>query len=256
MRKPIVMANWKSNGSLAQAKDLCEKISQEYSSQKPEVEVVLCAPFPYLSYVKDIVSAAGIKLGAQNISQYGDGAYTGETSANMLKDINVDYVLIGHSERRSLFGETDSIVTQKVTQALDAGLKVVLCVGESLDQRKSGKVNEVILQQISAVFLNVPKFLQGNITIAYEPVWAIGTGLAATPEQVNEVHQQIRKVVAKINPNLENVLRIVYGGSVNSGNAAEIFKLSDVDGGLIGGASLKPNDFNQIILKCGRALRF
>ncbi|MFT6835361.1 MAG: triosephosphate isomerase [Francisellaceae bacterium] len=247
MRKPIVMANWKSNGSFAQAKDLCEKISQEYSAKKPNVDVVLCVPFPYLGYVHDIVSASGIKLGSQNISQYNNGAYTGEVSAEMLKNINVDYVLVGHSERRSLFGETDSIVTKKILQALDSGLTAVLCVGESLAEREAGMVDRVIQEQLSAVYNYLPKSLQDNIIVAYEPVWAIGTGLAATPAQVNEVHKKIRKVVSKINPNLENVLRIIYGGSVNSGNAAEIFKLSDVDGGLIGGAALKPNDFNQIV---------
>ncbi len=247
MRKSIVMANWKSNGSFAQAKDLCEKISQYYISTKPNVDVVVCVPFPYLAYVQSIVTGAGIGVGAENISQYGNGAYTGEVSANMLNDLDVPYVIIGHSERRSLFGETDKVVQQKVSQALEAGLHAVLCVGETLEERQSDRVTEVITRQVKAVLSNISQAKQANIIIAYEPVWAIGTGLAATPEQVNEVHLLIRKVVSKINPNLENTIRIIYGGSVNSGNAAELFKLPDVDGGLIGGASLKPNDFNQII---------
>ena len=249
MRRPIIMANWKSNGSISQAKDLCEKIAKNYSKYNPKADVVVCVPFPYISYVQSVISSSGIKVGAQNLSQYGSGAYTGEISAAMLKDLGVDYVIIGHSERRSLFDETDAIISRKVQNALNEGLKVILCVGETLEQRNLGKVNEVISNQLNAVLSEVSLLQQENIIIAYEPVWAIGTGLAATPEQVNEVHAEIRKVVAKVNPNLENVIRIVYGGSVNSGNAAEIFKLPDVDGGLIGGASLKPNDFNQIIIQ-------
>ncbi|MDC0535826.1 triose-phosphate isomerase [Francisellaceae bacterium] len=247
MRKSIVMANWKSNGTFAQAKDLCEKISQHYANNELNVDVVVCVPFPYLTYVQNVVTSAGVSVGAENLSQYGNGAYTGEVSANMLQDLDIPYVIIGHSERRSLFAETDQVVQQKASQALEAGLKAVLCVGETLDERQNGQVEEVITRQVNAVLSKISQAKQANIIIAYEPVWAIGTGLAATPEQVNEVHLLIRNVVSKINPNLENTIRIIYGGSVNSGNAAELFKLPDVDGGLIGGASLKPNDFNQII---------
>ena len=248
MRKPLIMANWKSHGSYAQAKNLCEKIIQG-NQRDPivEADVGLGVPFPYLSYVSDIVAASGISVAAQNCSQFGPGAYTGEVTAAMLAEVGARAVILGHSERRELFEETDAVIADKVVQATQAGLQAILCVGETLAQRRSGMVESILETQLHAVLTRLDTQKLNRLVIAYEPVWAIGTGHTPTSEQINTVHGFIRKVVANFDPTVAKQLKILYGGSVKAGNAGEILALPEVDGGLIGGASLKAADFIRIM---------
>jgi triosephosphate isomerase (TIM) len=244
MRKPLVMGNWKMNLTLSEAKTLCESIKSHYSE---EVDMVVCPSYPYLSFVASVLGGSEVKLGAQNVSAYDNGAYTGDVSSVMLEDVGCKYVLAGHSERRAVFGETDETVLKKVKQIVSRQMTAVLCVGETLEERQANRVSEIISRQLNAVLNSLTEEEASHLVIAYEPVWAIGTGLAATPEQVQEVHNLIRKSVAKFDANLAKGLRIVYGGSVKSSNAKEIFSLEDVDGGLIGGASLKGDEFIKIV---------
>jgi triosephosphate isomerase len=244
VRKPLVMGNWKMNLTLSEAKSLCESIKPDCSGG---VDVVVCPPYPYLGFVASVLGGSEVKLGAQNASAYDDGAYTGDVSSGMLEDVGCKYVLAGHSERRAIFGETDETVLKKVKQIVSKQMIAVLCVGETLEERQSDSVDKVISGQLNAVLNSLTEEESSHLVVAYEPVWAIGTGLAATPEQVQEVHKLIRKTVAKFDANLAKGLRIVYGGSVKSSNAEEIFSLEDVDGGLIGGASLKGDEFIRIV---------
>ncbi|MCF6768079.1 triose-phosphate isomerase [Thiotrichales bacterium 19S11-10] len=244
MRKPLVMGNWKSFGSLAFSKNLCESLSQV---QTDKVEVVLFIPYPFLNYTLPLVLAKGIALGAQNVSAYNEGAYTGEVSASMLSNIGCQYVLIGHSERRSLFNEDDDMIRQKVKCALESNLSIVLCVGETKKERLNHEHESVVEKQILSAISNLNDKELEKIVIAYEPVWAIGTGLAATEKDVDSMHRFIRSVIEKISQPLAKQLRIVYGGSVKPNNASGLFGLLDVDGGLIGGASLDANSFEEII---------
>ena len=209
-------------------------------------EVLVCVPFPYLSQVELLIEGSNLKLGAQNININASGAFTGEMSADMIKDFGVKHVIIGHSERRSLYGETSSVVAKKTKAALDAGMTPLLCVGESLEHRNSGKTEAVVEEQINAVIelLGIDSF--HNIIVAYEPVWAIGTGMTATPEQAQAVHLFIRKLLGESSENIAQKTPILYGGSMNAGNAVELISCPDIDGGLIGGAALKAEDFLQI----------
>ncbi|MCF6775542.1 triose-phosphate isomerase [Thiotrichales bacterium 19X7-9] len=244
MCKPLVMGNWKSYGSLAFAKNLCESI-QNINTEK--VDVILFVPYPYLNFVSTILDAKGIGYGAQNVSAYSEGAYTGEVHSQMLADLGINHVLIGHSERRSLFAEDNLTVSKKVKLALDAGLSVVLCVGESKDQRESNQQTEIVKIQLQSVLRDIKDDQLQRLTIAYEPVWAIGTGLAATANDVLEMHRFIRQTLQNHNQKLAKMIRIVYGGSVKPQNASELFQLENVDGGLIGGASLDADKFVQIV---------
>ncbi|MDA7742022.1 triose-phosphate isomerase [Francisellaceae bacterium] len=244
MRKPLVMGNWKMNASFAEAKTLCETVKLGVVSG---VEVAVFPPAPYLSFALGVAGGSGLGVGAQNLSEYKEGAYTGEVSASMLKDLGCQYALIGHSERRAIFGETDVMVLGKIKQAVAEGLTIVLCVGETLEDRKGGRLNAVIKKQVADVLAELSEKEVAGLVIAYEPVWAIGTGLAATPDQVQEAHALIRETVGNFNSGLAKKTRIVYGGSLKSANAKEIFSLADVDGGLIGGASLIGDEFVKII---------
>jgi len=209
-------------------------------------EVLVCVPFPYLSQVESLIEGSNLKLGAQNININASGAFTGEVSADMIKDFGAKHVIVGHSERRSLFGETSSIVAEKTKAALGSGLTPLLCVGESLEHRESGKTEAVVEEQINAVIglLGIDSF--HNIIVAYEPVWAIGTGMTATPEQAQAVHLFIRNLLGESSENIAQKTPILYGGSMNAGNAVELISCPDIDGGLIGGAALKAEDFLQI----------
>ncbi|MFZ9035209.1 MAG: triose-phosphate isomerase [Francisellaceae bacterium] len=249
MRKQIIMGNWKMNGSFRFAKDLSESLNQVAGSVD-YADIAVCVATPYLAFVGN--NLKGIALGAQNISEYNDGAYTGETSGAMLSDCGVDYVLVGHSERRALFHETSHQVAKKALKAIEHGMIAVVCIGETLDERKSGQLHEVLSQQIAPLFDLLTHNELERLIIAYEPVWAIGTGLSATAKEVQEVHRFIRQIFAKFNENLANSLKIVYGGSLKPSNAKEILSLDDVDGGLIGGASLKAKDFGEIIKNAKR----
>ena len=209
-------------------------------------EVVVCAPFPYLSQVEGLIKDSQVKLGAQNLNTNSSGAFTGEVSANMIKDFGVRHVIVGHSERRSLYGETSSLVAEKVKASLDSDLTPLLCVGESLEQREAGETETVVAEQINAVIELVGIGAFRNIIIAYEPVWAIGTGKTASPEQAQAAHLSIRDLLGESDKNIAQGTPILYGGSMNAGNAKNLISCADIDGGLIGGAALKAEDFLQI----------
>ena len=240
MRKPLVAGNWKMNGRREMATELAASLVDGVPAG---VEVLVCPPFPYLSPVADVLRGSDVALGAQNLASQEDGAYTGEVSGEMLADLGVAHVLVGHSERRSLFAESDRLVAEKFVRARQAGLTPVLCVGETLAQRESGETEAVVAGQLDAV-LDVAQL--GQAIIAYEPVWAIGTGQTASPEQAQAVHAFIRQRVAEKQPSVATSLRILYGGSVNADNAASLFRQADIDGGLVGGASLDADSFLAI----------
>lgn len=246
LRRAVIAGNWKMNKNRAEAKTLIEEL-------KPMVagagcDVVVCVPFTDLDTVVAAAAGSNIKVGAQNCHFAESGAYTGEVAANMLTEMGVEYVIIGHSERRQYFGETDETVNKRVRAALDAGLTVILCVGEMLDDRERGITDELVAMQTKIALGGVSKDELKKIIIAYEPVWAIGTGKTATAEQANEVCALIRGTVAKLyDQAAADGLTIQYGGSMNAKNANELVAQPDVDGGLIGGASLKAADFTVIV---------
>ena len=250
MRAKIVAGNWKMNKTATEAKDLIAGIRKELGDAALPVEVVVCPPATDL---RDAAAAlegcSSIALGAQNVHWAESGAYTGEISAAMLKELGVTYVIIGHSERRQYFGETDATVNQRVKAALAAGLKPIVCVGETLEERDAGKMEEVVVRQINEGLKDLGGEVK-KIVIAYEPVWAIGTGRTATPDQAEEVHAIIRKTIATLPGACEHCaaeVRIQYGGSMKPANAAELMAKPDIDGGLIGGAALKADSFAAIV---------
>jgi triosephosphate isomerase (TIM) len=246
-RQPLVAGNWKMHGTRAEAELLVDGILHGLSSLAG-VEVVVCPPFILIPAVAAKLATAGgrIGVGGQNLDPHASGAYTGEVSGPMLRDAGCTYVIVGHSERRTLFGETDEVVEQKFVAAQAVGLTPILCVGESLAERESGQTTEVVGRQLDAVLARHGAQVFEKAVIAYEPVWAIGTGRTASPEQAQEVHQFIRaRIAARDNKIAENV-RLLYGGSVKASNAAELFRQADIDGGLIGGASLKADEFLSI----------
>lgn len=242
LRTPLVVGNWKMNGSKIMAKNLLEAIKTS-APQNSQVEVAVLPPFVFLSETQEILKNSVIRWGAQNLAAEKNGAYTGEVSGEMLRELGCTYSLVGHSERRQYYGETNAIVAKKYQMAIESDLIPILCVGETLAERESNNTLAVIQKQLMAVVEGSGvKQLQNGI-IAYEPVWAIGTGLSATPEQAQEVHLAIRQLVAKHSPDIAENLRILYGGSVKPANAKALFAMPDIDGGLIGGASLDANDF-------------
>ena len=213
-----------------------------------QVDVAIFPPYPYLPLVSNLAAESALGLGAQDISAHASGAYTGEVSGEMLREFRCGYVLCGHSERRSYHGETDQLVAEKAQAALDAGVTPIICVGETLDQREAGDTESVVGSQVDAVIEKLGPNAMDHVIIAYEPVWAIGTGKTATPDQAQAVHRFIRSKIEKLDATIAGRLRILYGGSVKSANAAELFAQPDIDGGLIGGASLKAEEFLGI---CG-----
>jgi triosephosphate isomerase len=245
MRGYLVAGNWKMNGSNAANAELVDGIIAGLPSAEA-VDVLICPPFPYLGAMAEKVRGSRLLLGAQNVSQHASGAYTGEIAASMLLDAGCEYVLTGHSERRAMMGETSDIVAAKFVAALDAGLKPILCVGETLQQREAGQTEAVIDEQLNAVLdvAGVDGF--GKAVVAYEPVWAIGTGKTASPEQAQDVHRHIRGVLSSRSSSAAEQTKILYGGSVKGDNASGLFSKPDIDGGLIGGASLKSTDFLAI----------
>jgi triosephosphate isomerase len=246
MRKSFVGGNWKMNGTSASLTDLTQTMCQRFSSKSSMAEVILFPSFVYLPMIRSLLSGSAIKLGGQNLSEQLRGAFTGEISAAMLKDVGCQYVLVGHSERRHLYHESAELVAQKTKQALEHQLMPVLCVGETQQEREAGKTEPVILAQLEPVIMEVGIEAFKQMIVAYEPVWAIGTGLTASPDQAQTVHRFIRDSLAKLSAPIAESLRIVYGGSVKPGNAKALFAQSDIDGGLIGGASLKADDFFNI----------
>jgi triosephosphate isomerase len=250
MRKPILIGNWKMNGSLQANQALMVRLLPRLRMFRKAIDLAVCPPSPYLFQVRDLLGYTGVMLGAQNAAGYVSGAYTGENSATMLQEMGCRYVIVGHSERRALFHETSQEVAARFRSVLSAGMTPILCVGETLAERDAGLTSVVIEQQLQAVIDEVGIAAMASAVVAYEPVWAIGTGETATPEQICEVHQCIRSLVSSSAPDtaadVGQSLRIVYGGSVKPGNAYDIFSLADVDGGLIGGASLHADEFGSI----------
>ena len=245
MRQKLVAGNWKMNGGLATNLQLLQAVVSGVAALR-DVSVAVCVPFPYLAQAQSVLSGTTVGWGAQNLSEKSSGAYTGETSAAMLNDFACQYVLVGHSERRSIYGETDALVAEKFAAALASGLIPVLCVGETLAERESGKTADVVAAQMAAVLERVGVAAFAKAVVAYEPVWAIGTGRTATSEQAQEVHAAIRAQVAREDAAVAEGLQILYGGSVKPSNAMELFGMPDIDGGLIGGASLVAADFLAI----------
>jgi len=247
MSRPYLVAgNWKMFGSTAANQVLIDGIRAGLAGV-PKVQVLVCPTAPYLAAVKQAAAGTALLVGAQNLAaQEKEGAFTGELQGAMLKDVGCSHVIVGHSERRALFGDTDTVVAQKVHAALAAGLVPILCVGETLAEREAGETEAVIARQLDTVLALTPVASLSTLVIAYEPVWAIGTGKTATPEQAQAVHAFIRARIAAVDAKLAGWLPILYGGSVKPDNAAQIFAQADVDGGLIGGASLKAADFLAI----------
>ena len=247
MRKTVIAGNWKMNMTPADTKAFIEALKPMVAG-KDQCDIVLCVPFVDLATAILAAKGSNIKIGAENVHFKESGAYTGEISAVMLTEIGTEYVIIGHSERRQYFAETDATVNLRTKAALKAGLKVILCVGELLEAREAGITSEILSMQTKLDFAGIPEEDLKNIIIAYEPVWAIGTGKTATAQQANDTIRFIRKTLArKYGRIAANRVRIQYGGSMNPKNAAELMAMSDIDGGLIGGASLKADDFTAVI---------
>jgi triosephosphate isomerase len=242
MRRTLVAGNWKMNGSKASIKELLDGIKQGIGEVK-NADVAVCPPAVYLGEVSALLQGTSIALGAQNVSQEPAGAFTGEISVSMLKDFSCRYVIVGHSERRTLYGETDAIVAKKFAAVRAAGLIPILCIGETLDEREKGVTEDVVSRQLEAVIALEGVGALADAVIAYEPVWAIGTGKTATPEQAQQVHAYIRSRIAARDAAVAEKVRILYGGSMNGANAATLVAQPDIDGGLIGGASLKAQEF-------------
>ena len=247
MRKALVIGNWKMNGLRARNTGLVAAIASGVTGDGfARVDVGICPPFVYLQAAAEQLENTAIAVGAQNMSQHSSGAYTGEVSAEMLVDAGCGLVILGHSERRSLFAESDTDVAAKVLAALAAQLTPVVCVGETLQQRESGEAETVVSGQLEQALKGLDMASLKRVVVAYEPVWAIGTGLTASPEQAQNIHQVLRSVLAGMSADAAEEMRILYGGSVNAANADALFAQPDIDGGLIGGASLKAEDFIAI----------
>ena len=248
MRKKIVAGNWKMNMELAEGLRFAEAIDGYFKLKSSKAEVILCTPFIHLAGVSEMLKKGKVRLGAQNCASETSGAYTGEVSAPMIKSTGAQYVIIGHSERRSYYHEDDKLLNKKTSMAIASGLKVIFCCGEVQKERESEKHFNVVSRQLAEGLFTLSPGDFKNTVIAYEPVWAIGTGLTATPEQAQEMHKYIRGLVSgKYGKEIAEDLTILYGGSCKPSNAAEIFSKPDVDGGLIGGASLKKEDFIAIV---------
>ncbi len=246
MRKPVIAGNWKMNMTPSEAKALVSELLPLVKDAK--CEVVVCPPFVDLAAVKPLLEGTNVKLGAQNVHWAEKGAFTGEVSATMLKEIGVEYAIIGHSERRQYFGETDETVNKRAKAALAAGLIPIICVGESLAQRENGETDALVTAQVNLALDGISAAEVEKLVIAYEPIWAIGTGKTATKEQANETISVIREAVrALYGENTAEAVRIQYGGSMNAANATELMSMPEIDGGLIGGASLKAADFSKVV---------
>jgi len=245
MRDFLVAGNWKMNGDSASNTELVAGIIAG-APESDRVKLLICPPFPYLAAVAGQVAGSRVALGAQTVSEHTAGAYTGEVAAPMLRELGCEYVIVGHSERRSLYGESSDAVAAKFKAALAAGLRPILCVGETLAERESGNTEAVIDKQLNAVLAGVGIAEFATAVIAYEPVWAIGTGMTASPEQAQDVHSHIRAALSGHDVDIAASLQILYGGSMKGENAAGLLAMPDIDGGLIGGASLKAADFLAI----------
>jgi triosephosphate isomerase len=243
MRQKLVAGNWKMHGNLQMTQDLLKKL---LGKQLPEAQLLVCPPFPYLQQAAQLLQGSRIALGAQDCAVAQEGAFTGDVSALMLADLGVSHVLLGHSERRQYQQESNELVLAKAQAALAAGLIPVVCVGETLQQRDAGMSGEVVLEQAGVILRGLSREQLDRVIFAYEPVWAIGTGLTASPEQAQEIHALLRAAVAEVDIKLAENILLLYGGSVKPDNAASLFGMTDIDGGLIGGASLDADQFLAI----------
>jgi triosephosphate isomerase (TIM) len=250
MRRKLVVANWKMHGSLAHNKILLGEFKQRLAGIT-NVDFAVCVPFPYLFQAQAELSGSNIAWGAQNVAKHEKGAYTGEVSVGMLKDFGATFVIIGHSERSLAYCESDENVAEKFARVKESGITPILCVGESLQEREAGVMEHVIASRIDAILSVAKASIFANTVISYEPVWAIGTGLSATPEQAQTMHAFIRGRIAKLDVAASQAVRILYGGSVNPKNAAQLLVMKDIDGGLIGRCSLNANEFEAICVAAG-----
>lgn len=249
MRKNVIAGNWKMNKNLLEAIELVSNLKTELTDKNLNADVIVAPPFTALETINSLVKDSVIKLAAQNMHNENSGAFTGEISAEMLKSVGCQYVILGHSERRTIFGESDEFINQKVLQAFENGLTPILCCGESLEERESNETFNVVGAQIKAGLKSLTNDQIKSMIIAYEPIWAIGTGKTASPEQAQEVHAYIRKLLAEIaNEEVAQDVPLQYGGSVKPGNAKELLSQPDIDGALVGGACLKADSFRDIIL--------
>jgi triosephosphate isomerase len=248
MRKTVIAGNWKMYKTVDESIELINALKPHTSSLTPDVDVIICPPFTSLAIASSLLKDSPMKLGAQNMSEHDEGAYTGEVSWKMLKSAGCEYVILGHSERRQYFGETNELINAKAKKALANGLKPIICVGEKLEEREKGVTEQIITTQVKGVLNGIASDDLKNCIIAYEPVWAIGTGKTATPQQAEEVHRSIRKLVAQLYSwHVAERLIIQYGGSVKPDNAADLLAQDDIDGALVGGACLKADSFAAII---------
>ena len=248
MRKKVIAGNWKMHKDLSESQSLISKLTNALSKEEVRCDVIICPPYTSLSEAATLTKSTKVKLGAQNMHFEDKGAFTGEISTAMLKSVGCEYVILGHSERRAIFGETDEMINKKIKKALNSGLKPIFCIGETLQERESGIMNDVIKRQVTEGLQQVSKDEMEKIIIAYEPVWAIGTGVTATPNQAQEVHVYVRKLISDIfGEDTAEKLIIQYGGSVKPNNASELLSQNDIDGALVGGACLEADSFLQII---------
>ncbi len=245
MRRTLIAGNWKMNGSLSSIEELINGI-KDGLADVTNADMAVCPPAVYISKVNELIGDSAIGLGSQNICDQASGAFTGELAPSMLKEFNCTYAIIGHSERRSLYGESDELVAKRFAMAVQSGVTPLFCIGETLEERESGIMEDVVSRQLDAVIETQGVEAIGQCVIAYEPVWAIGTGVTASPEQAQAVHAFIRSKLAALNEDVAAKVQILYGGSMNAGNAAELLSQTDIDGGLIGGAALKAADFLAI----------
>lgn len=248
MRKKIVAGNWKMNTLLAEGITLAQELNTFMSGYETDAKVVIGVPFTHISQCIDAVDEKNVLISAQNCSEHDSGAYTGEVSVQMIKSLGLKYVIVGHSERREYFGDTDGLVGIKVIKCLENGISPIVCCGETLEERESGNHFDIIKTQLLKACIGVQRTSILDVIIAYEPIWAIGTGKTASPEQAQEIHAYIREIISEIySVEIASEISILYGGSVKPNNAKELFSQNDIDGGLVGGASLKAEDFIQII---------
>jgi triosephosphate isomerase len=248
MRKNVIAGNWKMNNDLSESQNLITRLTSGLSNLKINCDVIICPPYTSLSEANSLIKNTIVKLGAQNVYHEDNGAYTGEISPLMLKSVGCEYVIIGHSERRTIFKESNETINKKIKKALEHGLKVIFCIGETLDEREKNITNDVVKKQVIEGLLDIDEKAISNMIIAYEPVWAIGTGRNATPQQAQDVHKFIRKLIEdKYSSGIADDLTIQYGGSVKPDNARELLSQPDIDGALVGGACLKAESFIEII---------
>jgi triosephosphate isomerase len=248
MRKKLVAGNWKMHKDKFETSDLISKLKEKLNSFNADVDVVICPPFTSIELAGELIKNSPIRLGAQNMHSEIEGAFTGEVSAKMLKSFGVEFVILGHSERRAYFKESDEFINQKIKRAIEFDIKPIFCLGETLEERENGKTFEVVESQLTKGLAGISRIDLEKIIIAYEPVWAIGTGKTATPQQAQEVHSFLRSKISELyDSEISEKTKILYGGSVKPENARDLFKQPDIDGGLIGGACLNADSFYQII---------